>query len=91
MKVFTSTIDIALPSPKRFWVAPHSDFKIGVKIVKNGVPAANEFTVKAGSTALTPDDDKVDGFTTYTISSGATGFVEYDVEVAGAVQKQKIL
>lgn len=90
MKIYTQTIDIALQSPKRFWVAPNSDFKIGVKIVKKGTPVANEFTVKQGATTLTPDADKVDGFTTYTIKSGSTGSVEYAVEVAGVAEKQKI-
>ena len=90
MKIYTQVIDIALQSPKRFWVAPYSDFKIGVKIVKRGTPVANEFTVKQGSTTLTADETKVDGFTTYTLKSGATGAIEYVVEVAGVAEKQKI-
>ena len=90
MKIYTQVIDIALQSPKRFWVAPYSDFKIGVKIVKRGTPVANEFTVKQGDTTLTADETKVDGFTTYTLKSGATGSVEYMVEVAGVAEKQKI-
>lgn len=90
MKIYTQVIDIALQSPKRFWVAPYSDFKIGVKIVRKGTPVANEFTVKQGSTTLTADETKVDGFTTYTIKSGSTGSVEYAVEVAGVAEKQKI-
>lgn len=90
MKIYTQVIDIALQSPKRFWVAPYSDFKIGVKIVKNGTPVANEFTVKQGSTTLTADETQVDGFTTYTLKSAGTGNVEYVVEVAGVAEKQKI-
>lgn len=90
MKIYTQVIDIALQSPKRFWVAPYSDFKIGVKIVKNGTPVDNEFTVKQGSTTLTADETTIDGFTTYTLKSGATGYVEYVVEVAGVAEKQKI-
>ena len=90
MKIYTQVIDIALQSPKRFWVAPYSDFKIGVKIVRKGTPVANEFTVKQGSTTLTADETKVDGFTTYTLKSGTTGAIEYVVEVAGVAEKQKI-
>lgn len=90
MKIYTQVIDIALQSPKRFWVAPYSDFKIGVKIVKKGTPVANEFTVKQGSTTLTADETQVDGFTTYTLKSGATGSVEYVVEVADVAEKQRI-
>lgn len=67
MKIYTQTFDVAKQSPKRFWVAPYSDFKIGVKIVKNGTPIANEFTVKKNGVALEADEDKVDGFTTFTL------------------------
>lgn len=91
MKLFTNTFDLATPSPHRFWVSPYSDFKIGVKIVKNGESVANTFTVKAGATTLTPDEDKIDGFTLYTIKSGNTGFVEYTIEVANVAEKLKLL
>ena len=90
MKIYTQTFDVAKQSPKRFWVAPFSDFKIGVKIVKNGTPIDNEFTVKKGTTTLTPDEDLVDGFKTYTIKSGATGFEEYTVEISGVGEAQKL-
>ena len=91
MKIYTSIIDISQPTLKRFWVAPHSDFKIGVKIAKSRVPAENEFTVASGSTELVADDDKVNGFTVFTISSGDEGFVEYTVTVDGVAEKFKIL
>lgn len=81
MKIYTQEIDIALQSPKRFWVAPYSDFKIGVKIVKNGTPVNNEFAVYNGDTELTPDQDLTNGFTTYTLKSNGTGSVEYKVVV----------
>ena len=90
MKVFTQEIDIALQSPKRFWVAPFSDFKIGVKIVKNGVPVENEFAVFNGDIELTPDEDLVNGFTTYTLKSNDTGSVEYKVVVDGVGETIKI-
>lgn len=91
MKIYTNTIDLAQPVLKRFWVAPHSDFKLGIKIVNGGEAAANEFTVAAGSTELIADDSKVDGFTVYTLNSGDTGFVEYTVTVDGITQKMKVL
>ena len=69
MKIYTQEIDIALQSPKRFWVAPHSDFKIGIKIVKNGVPVENQFNVFNGDVELTPDEGLTNGFTTFTIKS----------------------
>ena len=91
MKIYTNTFDLARISPHRFWVAPYSDFKFGVKIVKNGEAVANAFTVKAGATTLTPDETTVDGFKTYTVKSDDTGFVEYTIEVANVAEKLKLL
>lgn len=91
MKIYTNTFDLARISPHRFWVAPYSDFKFGVKIVKNGESVANTFTVKAGATTLTPDETTVDGFKTYTVKSDDTGFVEYTIEVANVAEKLKLL
>ena len=90
MKIYTQEIDIALQSPKRFWVAPFSDFKIGVKIVKNGVPVENQFNVFNGDVELTPDQGLTNGFTTFTIKSNETGSVEYKVVVAGVGETFKI-
>ena len=90
MKIYTQVFDIALQSPKRFWVAPYSDFKIGVKIVKNGTPVDNEFAVKQGSTTLTSDSTTVDGFTTYTLKSGDSGYVEYQIKIDGVEETQKL-
>ena len=90
MKIYTQEIDIALQSPKRFWVAPYSDFKIGIKIVKNGVPVENEFNVFNGDVELTPDVGLTNGFKTFTIKSNNTGSVEYKVVVAGVGETFRI-
>lgn len=87
MRIYTNTFDISRPSPHRFWVSPFSDFKIGVKLVNGTEALENEFTVKAGSVELTPDETQIDGFTTYTIKSNGTGFVDYTIEVDGIAQK----
>lgn len=91
MKIYTQTFDVAKQSPHRFWVAPYSDFKIGVKIVKNGTPIANEFTVKKNGVALEADADKVDGFTTFTLQSAGTGSVEYTIEISGVGETMKLV
>lgn len=91
MKIYTNVFDLARICPRRFWVAPYSDFKIGVKIAEKGAPSAKDFAVKAGLTELTPDEDKVDGFTTYTLKSADTGFVEYTIEVEGVSEKLKLV
>jgi hypothetical protein len=91
MKIYTNVFDLARICPRRFWVSPYSDFKIGVKIAEKGAPSAKSFVVKAGLTELTPDEDKVDGFTTYTLKSADTGFVEYTIEVEGVSEKLKLV
>ena len=90
MKVFTQTFDLAKTSPHRFWVTPYSDFKIGIKILAKGEIIDKDFTVKAGAVELIPDEDKIDGFTLYTIKSGDTGFVEYTIEVEDIAEKLKL-
>lgn len=90
MKLYTNTFDLAKASPHRFWVAPYSDFKIGIKILAKGEVIDKDFTVKAGAVELTPDEDKIDGFTLYTLKSGDTGFVEYTIEVEDIAEKLKL-
>lgn len=36
MKIYTLTYDANYPSPGKFWTAPNSDFKIGLKVIKDG-------------------------------------------------------
>ena len=91
MKIFTQTYDLAKASPHRFWVAPFSEFKIGIKILEKGEISDKDFTVKAGSTEFTPDADKIDNFTLFTIKSNDTGFVEYTIEVEGVAEKLKLM
>lgn len=91
MKIYTNTFDLSRPSPHRFWVTPYSDFKFGIKIVNAGTEVANDFTVAAGTTELTPDADKIDGFTIFTAKSADTGFVEYTIDVEDIVQKFKLV
>ena len=90
MKIYTQTYDLTKASPQRFWVTPFSDFKIGIKLLSKGELANKDFTVKAGSVEITPDEDKIDGFTIFTIKSGNTGFVDYTIEVAGIAEKLKL-
>lgn len=91
MKVFTQTYDLAKASPHRFWVTPFSEFKIGIKILEKDQISNKNFTMKTGSIELTPDKDKIDNFTLYTIKSNDTGFVEYTIEVEGVAEKLKLM
>lgn len=91
MKIYTQTYDLAKASPHRFWVAPFSEFKIGIKILEKDEISAKDFTLKAGSTEFTPDPDKIDNFTLFTIKSNDTGFVDYTIEVEGFSEKLKLV
>lgn len=91
MKIYTNTFDLAQPTPKKFWVAPFSDCKIGVKLTKDGEATADEFTLKIGDTELSADEGTVDGFTTFTINSGATGSKEYTIEIEGQTEVLKLV
>ena len=90
MKIYTQTYDLAKASPHRFWVAPFSEFKIGIKILEKDQISDKNFTVKTGVVELTPDKDKIDNFTLYTIKSNDTGFVEYTIEIEGVAEKLKL-
>lgn len=91
MKIYTQTYDLAKASPHRFWVAPFSEFKIGIKILEKGEISSKDFTMKAGSIEFTPDEDKIDNFTLFTIKSNDTGFVDYTIEVEGVAEKLKLM
>lgn len=87
MKIFTQKYDLAMPSANKFWVAPNSDFKIGIKVELRGQAYAGSFTLKQNGQTVTADEDKTAGFTTYTIKSGGPGSVIYTIDVPDAQQK----
>ena len=87
MKIYTNTYDLAMPSTNKFWVAPNSDFKIGIKVELRGQAYAGDFTLKQNGQTVTADEDKTAGFTTYTIKSGGPGSVIYTIDVPDAQQK----
>lgn len=91
MKIYTQTYDLSKASPHRFWVAPYSEFKIGIKLLEKDEISDKDFTLKAGSVEFTPDEDKIDNFTLFTIKSNDTGFVEYTIEVEGVAEKLKLM
>ena len=83
MKIYTNTFDLRQPSEKKFWVAPYSDFKIGIKVLGyNGTeipyPPTNIDLYKDGN-KLTVDSN--DGNMAYwKIKSEGTGEVTYTVK-----------
>lgn len=91
MKIFTQTYDIARPAEQRFWVAPQSDFAIGVKATLNGAPLSSALTLKDGDTALSADETKIDGFTVFTTHSDGPGSKEYTLSVDGVPETLKLV
>lgn len=83
MKVYTQTFDLATPSPKQFSVAPYSDFAIGIKITNGGEVVEDEFTLETSSAVLTPETDKINGFTIYEVSSEGPGATKYAIVCKG--------
>lgn len=81
MKVYTQTFDLAQPTPKAFSVAQYSDFGIGIKIVKNGVEVEDAFTLEKDGVTLTPEADKIAGYTVYLLT--ADGAANYTVTCNG--------
>lgn len=83
MKIYTNTFDLRQPSEKKFWVAPYSDFKIGIKVLGyNGT----EMFYPPSSIDLYKDNEKLtvdsnDGSMAYwKIKSEDTGEVTYTVK-----------
>lgn len=74
MKIYSQIIDLSKTAQQTFWVAPNSQFKLGVKLVQE-----NEFKVMDGQTELESDGD-VDGFATYPLQSTSRGEKTYIVE-----------
>lgn len=72
MKIYTNTIDLSKPIEKKFWVAPFSDFGIGVKFVANGEAVDGEVVLKdRDGNIMTAEQEKYgNGFTLFKTNSG---------------------
>lgn len=71
MKVYTNTIDLSKPMERKFWVAPFSDFGIGVKFVNGDSDVDGVVTLKdKDGNTLTAEENKINGFTIYKMNSG---------------------
>lgn len=83
MKIYTNTFDLRQPTEKKFWVAPYSDFKIGIRVLGyNGTEMSyppNDIELYKDGNKLTVDSN--DGNMAYwKIKSEDTGEVEYTVK-----------
>lgn len=80
MKIYSQILKLENPKTQTFFTPQFSDYKLGIKVVKNDLSADGQLTVKLGSTELPADPDKTDEYTTYTQKSGSTGKETFKVE-----------
>lgn len=83
MKIYTNTFDLRQPTEKKFWVAPYSDFKIGIRVLGyNGTEMSyppNDIELYKDGNKLTVDSN--DGNMAYwKIKSEDTGDITYTVK-----------
>lgn len=94
MKIYTNTFDLRQPSEKKFWVSPHSDFKIGIKVI-GSMGIDNNITATAidlykDDVKLTVDSTSND-MAYWKIKSEDTGEVTYTVKVKMSAQDSNYL
>lgn len=83
MKVYTNKFDLALPNVKQITTPSYSDFGLAIKIVKDGDDFEAEFTLESNGQTITPEDNKIDGYTIYMLNSGDVGSTVYKVKCQG--------
>ena len=83
MKVYTNEFDLAKPSAKQITTPSYSDFGLAIKILKDGDVFEAEFTLENDGQTITPKDNKIDGYTIYTLNSGDVGSTVYKVKCQG--------
>ena len=80
MKVYANKFDLAAPSMRQVTVPSYSDFGLAVKVLRNGDDFGAEFTLENNGQTITPEDDKIDGYTVYLLASGEPGSTVYKVK-----------
>ena len=83
MKIYASKFDLAKPSTKQITIPSYSDFGLAIKILKDDDDFEAEFTLEIDGQTITPEDNKIDGYTIYTLNSGDVGSTIYKVKCQG--------
>lgn len=86
MNFYTLTYDVDLPAVQQVNVPTNSDYKIGMKVKRNGSVQSikpSEFTITAqDGTTLSADSEKTNGYVTITKASGDNAsFKQYGVHI----------
>ena len=86
MNFYTLTYDADLPAVQQVNVPTNSDYKIGMKVKRNGAVQSikpSEFTITAqDGTTLSADPEKTNGYVTITKASGDNAsFKQYGVHI----------
>lgn len=87
MKFNTLVFDANLPTTQQVNVPTNSDYKVGMKVKRNGAAQSikpSEFTITGtDGTTLSADSDKTNGYVTITKSSGDEAtFKQFGVHIA---------
>ena len=73
MKFNTITYDANLPTVQQVNVPTNTDYKVGIKVKRNGEFQQldpDEITIYAGDTTIPTDSEKTNGYVTFTRASG---------------------
>lgn len=70
MKIYTNRFNANRPAKKKVYVAPWSDYKIGLAVSKNGTDVdLSGISMTCDGQAISADADSYGGFKTYTLNS----------------------
>ena len=80
MKIYINEFDLAKPSKRQITTPSYSDFGVAIKIVRDGDEFETPFTLENNGQTITPEDNKIDGYTIYILNSGEVGSTIYTVK-----------
>lgn len=89
MKVYTQTYSLTTPSEGRFWTTQYSDIAVGLKVA-DALSATLTLKDSSGNT-LTPEDNKVNGFTIWRMTTQGTGSETYTLSLNSSDIKFKLV
>lgn len=81
MKIYSNEFNLNKPSSKKVWVPQHSDYAIGIKVMKDDVAlSSSEISAYDGSTLLSADEHEINGNKIYMMASYNPSVKNIDVK-----------